>query len=143
MGGKSAPRLPVDGRTKHGAFSKRMRRRYTDRRTKEGRHLQRVLDRLIEDIGPDLSAGQYLILDRIREKLIVLMQIGAYVDKQKSVITHKGALLPCLGKNYTTYAESLRRDLEALYKIVKRPKKMMTYEEKVRQMMEGKGDDEK
>ena len=98
----------------HGAWSKHFRKRYTDARTREGKRLQAAIRNLTEEYGPDLSAAQCLLLDRIREKLIVLFQIGLYVDRQPSVVTSEGALLPCLGKGYTTYAESLRRDLEAL-----------------------------
>ena len=78
------------------------------------------MNALVEECGPDPTAAQYLILDRVREKLIVLMQIGQYVDRQPCVITKEGALLPCLGKGYTTYAESLRRDLEALQTMVRK-----------------------
>ena len=96
-----------------------------------------ILDELRQEVGPDLSAGQCLILDRIREKLIVLMQIGAYVDRQSSILNEKGEILPCLGKNYTTYAESLRRDLEALYSTGKR-RKPMSYEKALKAIEGGK-----
>lgn len=119
----------------HGADSKVVRQRYSDKRTREGKRLAAILDELRQEVGPDLSAGQCLLLDRIREKLIVLIQIGAYVDKQQSVITAEGALLPCLGKGYTTYAESLRRDIEALYSTPnKRQKQIPT----IRDLVEGK-----
>ena len=120
---------------RHAAYSRQIRRRYSDKRTREGKRLAAILDELRQEVGPDLSAGQSVILDRIREKLIVLIQIGAYVDKQQSVITHEGALLPCLGKGYTTYAESLRRDIEALYSTPnKRQKQIPT----IRDLVEGK-----
>jgi hypothetical protein len=65
------------------------------------------------------------------------MQIGSYVDKQESVITKEGALLPCLGKGYTTFAESLRRDVEALYTTAKKPK-AMSYEKALKAIEGGK-----
>ena len=124
------------GALKHGAFSRHIRKRYSDKRTREGRQLQAIINNLILDLGPDLSASQCLLLDRIREKLIVLMQIGKYVDHQPSIINDKGELLPCLGRNYTTYAESLRRDLEALYNTAKKPKRI-SYEKAMVSLAEG------
>jgi hypothetical protein len=118
MAGKKAS-LPMKN-SKHGAYSKHVRRRYSDKRTTEGKQLAAIIKALVNDCGPDLTAAQYIILDRVREKLIVLMQIGQYVDRQPCVITKEGALLPCLGKGYTTYAESLRRDLEALRTMAKK-----------------------
>jgi hypothetical protein len=105
------------GRTpnlKHGAYCSHTRKRYTDLRTREGKALNAVLRGLRDDLG-DISAGQQLMLDRIKEKLVVLQQIGQYVDRQPSVVTEAGELLPCLGRGYSTYAEGLRRDIEALY----------------------------
>jgi len=99
---------------KHGAWSVHVRERYSDERTTEGKRLKAVIQGLADDHGPDLTTAQCLLLDRIREKLIVLECIGRYVDKQKDAVTKTGELLPCLGKGYTVYAESLRRDLEAL-----------------------------
>jgi hypothetical protein len=85
---------------------------------------------LANDIGPDLSAIQSLILDRVREKLIVLMQIGKYVDQKTSVINEKGELLSCLGRNYTGFSEALRRDLMALNDMsFKKPSKVPTIRE--------------
>lgn len=118
MSGKKAP-LPMKN-SKHGAYSRHVRKRYSDRRTTEGKRLAAIMNALVEECGPDPTVAQYLILDRVREKLIVLMQIGQYVDRQPCVITKEGSLLPCLGKGYTTYAESLRRDLEALQKMAKK-----------------------
>lgn len=110
---------PEGGALRHGAYSRQIRQRFTDGRTSEGRALRAIMDELQADLGAT-SAGQSLILGRIQEKLIVLMQIGAYVDKQPSVITAKGELLPCLGRGYTAFSEALRRDIELLYVMAKR-----------------------
>ncbi len=67
-----------------------------------------------------MTHAQRLLLDNIKAKLIVIIQIGKYVDKQPNIINSQGELLPCLGKNYTTYAESLRRDLEVLFAVKRR-----------------------
>jgi hypothetical protein len=124
---------------KHGAFSKQIRRRYTDKRTREGRQLEGVIRGLIDDLGGagDLSAAQCLLLDNIKSKLIVLFQIGYYVDRLDSIITDQGELIPCLGRNYTTYSESLRRDLEALFAMKRKPVQL-TYEKALRALEGGK-----
>ena len=95
-----------------------------------------ILRNLVLDVGPELSTGQCLILDRVREKLIVLMQIGAYVDLQESIINDKGDLIGCLGRGYTSFSEALRRDLEALYGTGKKTSPL-SYEEAVKKLTEG------
>jgi len=79
----------------------------------------------------DLSAAQCLILDNIKSKLIVLFQIGNYVDRLDSIINDQGELIPCLSRNYTTYSESLRRDLEALFAMKRKPVPL-TYDKALR-----------
>jgi hypothetical protein len=114
---------PERGNLRHGAYSRNVRRRYSDKRTIEGRQIATIMQGLADDLGGsnELTSAQRLLLDNIRSKLIVLFQIGAFVDKQESIINPAGELLPCLGRNYTTYAESLRRDLEALSAISRKP----------------------
>jgi hypothetical protein len=114
-----APGLRKPGVISHGGYSVQVRQRYSDARTTEGRALRAVMDGLRKDLGT-VSIGQSLILGRVREKLIVLMQIGSYVDKQPSAITAEGELLPCLGRGYTAFSEALRRDVELLYVMAKR-----------------------
>lgn len=85
-----------------------------------------VMDSLVEDLGgpAQISAGQQILLGNIRSRLITLWQIGEFADRQESVISEGGQLLPCLGKNYTSFAEGLRRDLESLYSLAsKNPKR--------------------
>jgi hypothetical protein len=78
---------------------------------------------LVDDLGgsAELTSAQLLLIDNIRSKLIVLFQISKYVDEQECIINEKGELLPCLGKNYITFTEALRRALEALFTIRKKP----------------------
>jgi len=75
------------------------------------------MDALVEDLGgqENLNAGQRLLLDTIQSKLIVVLQIGKYVDQQPEIIKG-GQLLPVLGKNYLAYLNSLRLALDQLYK---------------------------
>ncbi len=115
MAGKKAP-IPVKN-TRHGAYSRHVRKRFTDGRTREGRQLRAVIDALIDDLGghDNLNAGQRLLLDTIQSKLIVILQVSRYVDRQKEIIKG-GELIPVLGKNYLAYLNSLRLTLAELYK---------------------------
>ena len=101
----------------HGAYTGHIRRRYSDKRYREGKQLQAVMDALVDDLGghDNLTAGQRLLLDTIQSKLVVVLQIGKYVDKQSEIIK-EGQLLPVLGKNYLAYLNSLRLALDQLYK---------------------------
>lgn len=114
----------------HGAYSKQIRRRYTDGRTKEGKQLQAVMDSLVDDLGgqENLSAAQRVLLSTIESKLIVVLQIGKYIDQQEEIIRN-GELLPVLGKNYLAYLNSLRLALDQLYKNHSAKSKVPTIEE--------------
>lgn len=113
----------------HGGYSKQIRRRYSDKRTTEGKALAMVMSNLQADLG-NLSTGQGILLDRVKEKLVTLWQIGNFVDQQSTLINPAGELIPCLGRNYLAFAESLRRDIETLYSSAnKRPAKVKTIPE--------------
>ncbi|MCG2778986.1 MAG: hypothetical protein L6406_25200 [Desulfobacterales bacterium] len=120
---------PERGAVKHGAYSSTVRKRYTDMRTTEGKQLQAIIDGLIDDLGGKaiLTAAQNLLLQSIRSKLIVVLQISKFADCQISLVNSDGELLPCLKSGYTTYSESVRRDLEALFS-VKRKAGSLSYE---------------
>lgn len=103
----------------HGAYSKEVQARYSDLRTKEGQKLHAVVQGLIDDLGgpENVSTAQNIIIGNIKSKLMILFQISDYADKNGDVIDKKtGTLMPCLGRNYISYSEALRRDLEALQK---------------------------
>ena len=114
----------------HGAYSSRIRRRYTDGRTREGKQLQAVMDSLVDDLGgqENLTAAQRVLLSTIESKLIVVLQIGKFIDKQDEIIKN-GELLPVLGKNYLAYLNSLRLALDQLYKGHSAKSKVPTIEE--------------
>jgi hypothetical protein len=101
----------------HGAYCQHFAKRYSDARTAEGKRLKAVMDSLVEDLGghENLNAGQRLLLDTIQSKLIVILQVGKYVDEQPEIIKG-GELIPVLGKNYLAYLNSLRLALDQLYK---------------------------
>ena len=130
---------PERGNLKHGAHSEHVRKRYSDKRTKEGRQLSTIMDTLVNDLGgnSDITSAQRLLLDSIRSKIMVILQISKFVDRHESIIDSEGTLLPCLGKNFITYSESLRRDLEALFS-VKRKSNSLSYEQVMRGLESGK-----
>lgn len=108
---------PSGGNLRHGMYSVQIRQRYSDRRTSEGAKLASIMKGLREDLGGNghIPTAAHLLLDSIKSKIIVILQIGKFVDRQIDLIDQKtGELLPCLGRNFTIYTESLRRDLEAL-----------------------------
>lgn len=124
---------------RHGAYSQRVHARYRDGRYREAKQLRRIVQDLVADLGgaANVTAAQRLILGNIQSKLIVLLQISKYVEKQESVITRKGELLPCLGRGFTAYSEALRRDLEALFSMAKKPAPV-SYEKALRALEGGK-----
>jgi hypothetical protein len=102
---------------KHGGYSKLMRKRYSDKRTIEGRQLAVIMGGLVDDLGGNasLTARQRLLLDTgIRPKLITLMCIAAYIDKQIKLVDEEGNLLKVLNNNYIAFSNALRLDLLAL-----------------------------
>lgn len=109
----------------HGARSARFAERYSDLRTREGRQLQNIIDGLVTDLGgqDQITAGMQLILNQLKSKLIVVLQLSKYADTQPDLV-RDGELLGCLGKNFLAYNESIRRDVQALNDLAKnRPSK--------------------
>ena len=124
------------GIVEHGAYSRGIRRKYTDLRTIEGKQLRDAINGIIEDLGgiENISNAQRLILDGVKGKLIVLFQVGKYVDKTESLVDENGALLTCLSRSYVQYTESIRRDMEALYGIGRKERKQPSYRDAVRRL---------
>jgi len=122
---------PEGSRCTHGATSVHVRKRYSDLRTREGKQLRGIIRDLEADLG-ELSAGQRLLLDSVRSRLIVLLQISKFADKQVSLVSPEGELLPCLAKPFNSYAEGMRRDLETLYNATRRPSRVLDLESYLR-----------
>lgn len=79
-------------------------------------YLTNTREGLISDIGPtedDLTAAQLILVDRAITKLGIVRCMEAYAA-EKGVMSEDGLLLPCLGKHYLTYCNSIRLDLQAL-----------------------------
>lgn len=107
---------PSRGNLKHGAYSTAVRIKYKDKRTRQGRFLHRTISALVEDISPDLTAAQELIIARLAEKLIVLCQLSHFIETQgEKIIDKQGNAIPCLNTQLR-YSASLLRDLDLLYK---------------------------
>jgi len=118
---------PWGSRLSHGYCSQHFKERFSDLRTVEGKGLRAAINDLVSDLGgpENLTAGQNILLARIREKLIVLAGIGKYVDRLPEMVTEGGDLPPVLRGPYASYSESLRRDLLTLYDLVdRRPSKV-------------------
>jgi hypothetical protein len=106
---------PSGGRLSHGAYSKVVRKKYGDLRTREARALKAQIDSLIADLKP-LTPAQKLIIARVPEKLLVLCQLSRFIETQGAkIIDERGNAIPCLS-TYLRYSASLLRDLDLLYK---------------------------
>lgn len=108
---------PERGNFKHGGASVNFRKRFSDRRTNEGKRLAMIIKAIVDDLGgpKELSAPQRVLVDvSIRPKLITMLSIGQYIDKQTSIISEDGTLLKCLSQNYLAFSNSLRLDLVTL-----------------------------
>jgi len=123
------------GRIRHGITSKHVRKRYMDKRTREYKRLETIMQEMVCDLGghENLSSFQRLLLDNIRSKLIIIMQISKYCDDQLSIIGPDGNLLPALRREFNTYSESLRRDIEALHGL-SRGKRKASYQDELRRI---------
>jgi hypothetical protein len=138
---------PEGGNLRHGAHSGTIRKKYSDKRTTEGKQLASIMKGLRDDFGGNgnIPMAAQIILDSIKSKVVVILQIGKYVDRQIELIDQKtGELLPCLGRNFTSYTESLRRDLEALTAMTsKKPSRVPDLDTYLKQAYSEKGDDDK
>jgi hypothetical protein len=130
---------PYQANLRHGAHSRTVRQKYSDLRTTEGQKLKAVIDSLVSDLGgpAQLNAAQNAILGALRSKFIVVFQISDYLDRQTDIIDSDGQLLACLGRNFLSYTESIRRDLEVLFG-VKRRRAKQSYEKALKALSGGK-----
>jgi hypothetical protein len=99
---------------KHGAYSTKP----LDRRTREGKAIERAIQALEADLPSRPNNAQLLLLGRIREKLLVLYRISSFVQDQ-TIINEKGELLPCLGTNYIAFSNAIRLDIQSFFELEK------------------------
>jgi hypothetical protein len=87
-----------------GLVDSNIRRRYSDKRTEEGKRLAAVHKALVASVGgPEgMSSAQALILGALEAKLVVLWQISDHIDCLKSGVVEKdsGKLVSCLATPY-------------------------------------------
>ena len=107
---------PAGGNLTHGIYSKTIRKRYSDLRTRDGKALQAILDAIKEDIGPELDARQNLILALIREKLIIILQIAKYIETSPYLIDWQSGTVPyIIDHTFPRYSAGLMKLLDSLY----------------------------
>jgi hypothetical protein len=114
----------VHGNVTHGAASGTVAQKYDDLRTQRGKALKETLDALILHFGgaQGVSAPMQILIDSaVRPKLIVLMQIGNWVNRQSEerIVDKAGNVPDVLSRVYLAYTNSLRRDLESLNNMAK------------------------
>jgi hypothetical protein len=109
---------PSGAGLKHGARSRRVMRKWTDLRCRQGKELARILAEIEDDLGP-LSPGQRVILRNVGAKLAIVRQIASWAERQPSVVVD-GRLLPILGENFVTYTGAIERGIRALYELASR-----------------------
>lgn len=82
------------------------------------RHITRAVDAILaeyqQDLGGDLMAGQKIIMQLIRRRLVWLCAIDEWADTQPQVVNDKGQLLGPLGLNYLAYSNAVQRGCETL-----------------------------
>ena len=115
----------ADTNTKHGAYAavKALKQgKSIDKRTRLGKEIARSRQRLLDELGRVPTESELYVLDQIIEKRIfcsLIRQWGINKEKEGNIIDEKGNLAPCLGKNYISYGESLRRYLKDWREICK------------------------
>lgn len=101
---------------KHGGYALLAGNAPLERRQHIIDYLTDVRDGLVSNLGPiqeDLTAAQLILIDRVISKLGVVRMMESHA-LEKGVMQADGLLLPCLGKHYLTYCNSIRMDLQAL-----------------------------
>ena len=103
---------------KHGLYSATARKRFNDKRTREGRALAKVLDSLVQDLGGEkaITSAQRLILSGIRSKLLVILLISNWLNEGNEIISEDGNMSEVIDK-LRLFTESLNKDLKRLYEM--------------------------
>ena len=105
----------------HGANSQIVRARFDDGRTAQGRALAASLKNLTDHFGGAdaiTAPMQLLINSYVRPRLITLMCISDYINRQIDVIDDEGKVLGCLDQ-YHRFSNSLRDDIKALQELAR------------------------
>jgi len=112
---KNRPGRKTGTKIKHGSYSLIARGSLPKKRRYLEGFLTKVREGLIRDYGPgeeNLTTAQLILVDRVIGKLGVLRCIEEY--SRESGVMEGQELSPPLKKNYLSWANSLRLDLQAL-----------------------------
>ena len=133
---KALTKKEVGGSFKHGvsaAPDNPAMRMYSDKRHAACKMIDKQIQGVREYLGDVTEVQELLLQSNIRPKLVIMHQIGAYLDNLDSIFNKDGSLIAVLGKNYLAYTNALRRDLQAIIEMsAKRPAKVMSIEEIIR-----------
>ena len=122
------PREAATVNLKHGAYSPNHRRKYHDKRTREGKILAQIMQEIEEYYAP-ITPPMRQIIGSIRRKLILSDCIGSWLDCQSDLVNKKGEPLPCI-TTLLKCDEGLERSYERLNQLAtKRPKRIPTIHE--------------
>jgi len=100
----------------HGVTSKWVLNRYANKRTPEGKSLLTMMKAIESDIGKPFDARQSLLMSLIRSKIIIIMQIGKYLESREEIVDYEtGSVAYVVDKTFFTASASLRSALNELY----------------------------
>lgn len=110
--------------------------RYNDKRYPEARALEAVLKGIIADIGTELDTRQGILLNLLRSKLIIVMQVNKYLETCETLIDHeKGQAKMVLDRTFPVYSKEINRILNELYASTKKQNKgFKSYEDLVKEL---------
>lgn len=117
----------------HGGRSTGIRKKYSDKRTEEGKELEQVVGAIVSDFGglDELTGEQMTLLLVIQEKLKVVLPVQKWLEEQMGNIIKNDKLLPVLEKGYHTWLNSLEKTLARLYATLDTNRPMMTLEKHI------------
>lgn len=119
--GKAKPHNLKHGtRPRHGG-SLYVQKRYSNKRTREGKKLAQFLKQVCIDLSIKCpSAVQQVLLASIRSKVIAVWEISKYLDEQETFISREDQrLIPVLRADFLKYSDSLNKDLKELAETAK------------------------
>ena len=125
----------------HGSRSLGVRKRFGDKRTREGKELEQVMGAIVADFGglDTLNGHQTGLLMVVQEKLMVVLPVKRWLEQQLGKIVREGdKLAPVLEKSYLAWLNGLERSLDRLYATLATNKPPLTLEEYLQAKTEAK-----
>jgi hypothetical protein len=109
----------------HGARSSGIRKRFSDKRTAEGKELEQVMGAIVDDFGglDQLSGHQMGLLMIIQEKLMVVLPVKKWLESQLGeLVSKENTLPPVLQNSYLQWLNGLEQTLNKLYSTMDKKK---------------------